>query len=110
MLRINFRVPSKLVSEASSEQGGPGVSNSISGTAVHYSGGGGGGAHFNPGGIGGTGGGGKGGKLDNAGSGNIPAVNGASNTGGGGGGGCVTVNGANGGSGIVIIRYPITNP
>ena len=90
--------------------GGPGVSNSISGTAVHYSGGGGGGAHFNPGGIGGTGGGGKGGKLDNAGSGNIPAVNGASNTGGGGGGGCVTVNGANGGSGIVIIRYPITNP
>jgi hypothetical protein len=73
--------------------------------------GGGGGAiyntnNFNSGGLGGGG---------NS-SGNFtvpPAANGAPNTGGGGGGGSNQGWGTfpgNGGSGIVIIRYPLTNP
>ncbi|NTW32596.1 MAG: hypothetical protein HGB12_08235 [Bacteroidetes bacterium] len=83
--------------------GGAGLQYSISGTPTYYSGGGGGGTmRTSPGGLAGNGGGG-------AGRGNsIGPFNGTPNTGGGGGGGGNNVNapGANGGSGIVIIRYP----
>lgn len=81
--------------------GGVGLAYSISGSSVYYAGGGGGG--FTLGGLGGNGGGGRG---ENYSSSN--AADGTANTGGGGGG--VSNAGANagknGGSGIVIIRYP----
>ena len=67
--------------------GGAGLSNSITGGAVNRGGGGGGNISTSQGGIGG------GGAVD---------VSGTANTGGGGG----SQNG-NGGSGVVIIRYPI---
>jgi len=76
-----------------------GTGQNVSGT-VYYAGGGGGGAAVT-GGAGGYGGGG-------AGSSNLATNNGLSNTGGGAGGSGGTPgqkNGANGGSGIVIIRY-----
>ena len=80
--------------------GGVGVAYSISGISTYY--GGGGGGNLNA--AGGLGGGGVGGQL---------ASNGVVNTGGGGGGGSwdgSSANpigkGANGGSGIVIVRYP----
>ena len=80
--------------------GGVGVAYSISGISTYYGGGGGG----NNNAAGGLGGGGVGGQL---------ASNGVVNTGGGGGGGSwdgSSANpigkGANGGSGIVIVRYP----
>lgn len=79
--------------------GGDGLASSITGSSVTR-GGGGGGTHASPGtpGSGGAGGGGA--------SGN-PAVAGTVNTGGGGGGGIFThINGANGGSGLVVIKYP----
>lgn len=92
--------------------GGNGLQNSITGTATWYAGGGGGGASaYGSGGSGGQGGGG-------AGAVNSPGANGTAgttNTGGGGGGGhgrdtsfAGAGVGANGGSGIVIIRYPDT--
>ena len=91
--------------------GGNGVASSITGSPVARAGGGaagvwGGGAGANSG-CGGTGGGGKG-------AGTSPAIAGTANTGGGGGGGSSSVASppatnakcaANGGSGIVIIRY-----
>ena len=69
----------------------------------YFAGGGGGGGSLLPGSgsAGGSGGGGSG-----RGPG-LPVVPGTVNTGGGGGGGA-TVAGGSGGSGIVIIRYPIT--
>ena len=79
--------------------GGSGVATSITGSSVTRAGGGGGGTLS--GGTGGTasGGGGAGGST--------PAA-GTANTGGGGGaGGGDGVNGAAGGSGLVIVRYPI---
>lgn len=77
--------------------GGNGTSNSISGSAVTYAGGGGGGgAGGTTNGSGGTGGGGAGG-----------GVSGTVNTGGGGGGGSGGSNGGSGGSGIVIVRYTV---
>lgn len=79
---------------SNSEPGGAGLSSSITGSAVGY--GGGGGSIVN--GPGGFGGGGKGGN---------PAVVGTANTGGGGGGGW-GVNGAAGGSGVVIVAYQIS--
>ena len=84
--------------------GGAGVSNDIkiTGTNVFYAGGGGGGS-YNGGtiGAGGTGGGGDGATQTD-----VPS-NGDDNFGGGGGGagGVNVVAGANGGSGVVIIRY-----
>lgn len=98
----------------SGTRGGNGVYSTISGSNVAYGGGGGGwgrapgplgGAGLEPGGIGGGGAG-----ATNLG--NIPAVNGNVNTGGGGGGGFNQETpgpyaGADGGSGIVIIRYPL---
>jgi len=81
--------------------GGNGISNSITGTAVIYAGGGGG--SYNPVGSGGTGGGGNGANDS------YDATNGADNTGGGGGGGSGPRGGGLGGSGIVIIRYQISS-
>ena len=85
--------------------GGNGLPYSISGTSTYYGGGGGGGANNNTSptvefGRGGNGGGGDG---ANANLGNGTA--GQANTGGGGGGGDWEASGANGGSGIVIVRY-----
>jgi hypothetical protein len=85
--------------------GGIGISSSITGTATFRAGGGGAGAHDNnvrsPGGNGGGGLGSR--NLENN------AVAGTANTGGGGGGGGGNGNsvsfGANGGSGVVIVRY-----
>ena len=88
--------------------GGAGATNSINGTPTARSGGGGGGRpnYGNPsGGSGGAGGGGGGAP----GSGTSAATAGTVNTGGGGGGGQQAspgqFGGANGGSGIVLIRY-----
>jgi hypothetical protein len=97
--------------------GGAGTSSSISGSAVTYAGGGGGGNGITGGpvtgtgngGTGGAGGGGNGGTQSNG-------VAATANTGGGGGGaGSNSPDqnsiGGDGGSGIVIIRYPnVTYP
>jgi hypothetical protein len=100
---------------AKSGDGGPGALSSITGTEIRYGGGGGGGVHDSnttnwtpamPGS--GRDGGGDGVRdrttLD-------PAQHGASGRGGGGGGGGrpsnATSYGGNGGSGIVIVRYPM---
>ena len=89
--------------------GGIGLSNSISGSAVYYAGGGGGGGQAGAGfagGTGGTGGGGNGGGV-----GSTAGVAGTANRGGGAGGGARdgsnTTSGANGGSGIIIVRYAV---
>jgi len=89
--------------------GGVGICNSISGSTNYYAGGGGGGTYQLAGiSYGGNGGGGNGGQSD------TPAQAGAPNTGGGGGGigdknpGGTAWLGANGGSGIVIVRYSVT--
>ncbi len=77
--------------------GGNGISNSISGSAVTYAGGGGGGSGgASIGGTGGSGGGGSGGPSPTAGT---------ANTGGGGGGGTIFTHGGAGGSGIVIVKW-----
>ena len=98
--------------------GGIGIQYNITGTNIYYCGGGGGGSdHYTQreGGLGGggTGGGGLQG-LPSGESGLRPPTAGGANTGGGGGGaiGNGTGNGANGGSGVVIIRFlntPNTN-
>jgi hypothetical protein len=85
---------------ANAGNGGAGTASSITGTSVTRAGGGGGGANSGTGGTA-TGGGGAGGAS---------SVNGSAgtvNTGGGGGGGGTSNNGGTGGSGIVIVRYPI---
>ena len=83
--------------------GGAGITSAISGASVGYAGGGGGGTYY-AGLTTATHGGGIGGRGDPA---ALP-VAGTANTGGGGGGGGGTWNaGAAGGSGIVIIRYPL---
>ena len=91
--------------------GGSGVNNSITGSAVTYGGGGGGsiyGVRCSSGsrGIGGAGGGGNGASTYQG----IVATSGTANLGGGGGGAnhASTANGGNGGSGVVILRYPNT--
>jgi hypothetical protein len=84
-------------------KGGDGRPSSITGSEKFYGGGGGGGVYMNDGtagGQGGTGGGGRGGA-----SGGMTPTSGSTNTGGGGGGARGTGSGANGGSGIVILRY-----
>jgi hypothetical protein len=80
--------------------GGVGLQSSISGTSTYYAGGGGGGAPTPGTGTVSTGGGGNGinGTVGNPGTPNT----------GGGGGGIVSgsiINGGNGGSGIVILKY-----
>ena len=82
--------------------GGNGLSSAITGVATTRAGGGGGKGYDNlPPGSGGTGGGGAGGAASS----NAQGVNGTANT-GGGGGGSHDVAGANGGSGVVILRMP----
>ena len=115
------------VSSPNQPNGGPGVYDDILGVG-YYWGGGGGGASYSlstggNGGIGGGGGGalgtttgGAGYNNGSAGGGGSPGVhantpggNGGANTGGGGGGGSHynrTNKGGEGGSGIVVIRYP----
>jgi hypothetical protein len=97
-------------SSSAGGNGGNGTANSYSGTSVTYAGGGGagtysgGGGTFN-GGTGGTGGGGNAATTTNG-----TGASGTVNTGGGAGGGTYTSAygaGGSGGSGIVIIRYPI---
>jgi hypothetical protein len=81
--------------------GGAGLASSISGASVTYAGGGGGSPHSGSGGAGGSGGGGAGGT-----GGVSNGTAGTTNTGGGGGaGGGYSFSGANGGSGVVVIRY-----
>jgi hypothetical protein len=80
---------------------GDGRAYDISGTLAYYAGGGGGGGSTTTAfGSGGLGGGGDGGNNGTA------PTQGGPNTGGGGGGGNNSRVGADGGSGIVIIRYP----
>jgi hypothetical protein len=83
--------------------GGNGIVSSIDGTPVARAGGGGGsvyqGGQF---GVGGSGGGGNAGSLSR-----IAADAGVANTGGGGGGNAENRMPGAGGSGVVIIRYPI---
>ena len=87
--------------------GGAGAPNAILGSATTYAGGGGAGggkgaANPGPGGAGGGGAGGQNGPSPQ------PGTAGTANTGGGGGGagGGPTLAGANGGSGIVVVRVP----
>jgi hypothetical protein len=84
--------------------GGIGIQSSITGTPTYYAGGG-GGSNLSAAPSGGLGGGGNGGS-------NSPVIEpqaGQPNTGGGGGGHRnLGGNGAAGGSGIVIVRYPVT--
>ena len=87
--------------------GGAGATTSITGSPVAYAGGGGGMSSPTTGTVGGAGGTGGGGAGSACGS---AAVAGGCNTGGGGGGagGSISpapVTGANGGSGVVVIRY-----
>ena len=81
--------------------GGAGAPNLILGPDTSYAGGG-GGTNESSGGPGGAGGGGAG-AGGNSGS---NGVAGTANTGGGGGSGNDTPCGANGGSGIVVVRVP----
>lgn len=96
------------VNGGSGGQGGNGISSNISGNSIIYAGGGGGGSYniSDGGASGGNGGGGRGGYLD------INGTPGSANTGGGGGGGSYPnqLTGQAGGSGIIIVRYPITDP
>ena len=89
---------------APSYDGGDGLFGSITASSVARAGGGGGNQdNFQP--VGGTGGGGDGSQN----SPRTPPTNGSANTGGGGGAGVGTAparDGANGGSGVVIIRIP----
>ncbi len=106
--------------------GGPGLLNDILGTAYYWGGGGGGAGYTIGGGDGGIGGGGggavgvtTGGAGYNNGSpgtngctscwANVPGGNAGANTGGGGGAGAhynANNKGGDGGSGIVVVRYP----
>lgn len=87
--------------------GGVGVSSSITGSAVFRAGGGGGSAQG--GGTSGAGGNGGGGAAGSGAAGSFAGTNGTANTGGGGGAGN-TATGGNGGSGVVILRYPDSYP
>jgi hypothetical protein len=89
------------------QQGGPGLVFNISGTSTYYAGGGGGASYQTVGGAsGGAGGGGTGGNATST----APTA-GTASTGGGGGGAerYSTATGGAGGSGIIIIRYSVTN-
>lgn len=89
------------VSTTTGGAGGAGTSNSISGGAITYAGGGGGGGAnaSGAGGAGGAGGGGAGGTTGAAGA------AGTANRGGGGGGGASNNSGGTGGSGVVALSY-----
>jgi hypothetical protein len=115
----------------SQSNGGAGTLNDILGYDLYWSGGGGGSAYTlstgGNGGIGGGGGGAVGSTVGGAGLNNgqaggggspgsqtnTPGGNAGRNTGGGGGGGShynLTNKGGDGGSGIVVVRYPIERP
>jgi hypothetical protein len=82
--------------------GGSGFTSTITGSSVVYAAGGGGGGHVGGGAPGGAGAGQGGGQQEGT-----TATAASSNTGSGGGGGTDTTNyGRNGGSGIVIVKYP----
>jgi hypothetical protein len=83
--------------------GGNGTQSSITGSSVYYAGGGGGSVYQSGPSSGGLGGGGAGSFSQ--------GVAGTANTGGGGGGSerSPTVNGGNGGSGVVILSVPTAN-
>ena len=89
--------------------GGAGATTNISGSPVAYAGGGGAGGSSNGSGAsgapGGTGGGGTGSDEDGSPSGSSAGTTNRGGGGGGGGGSDPGTSGANGGSGIVIIRY-----
>jgi Concanavalin A-like lectin/glucanases superfamily len=113
-------------SGSTQSDGGVGVQNDILGTNYYWAGGGGGAGYSREGGNGGAGGGGAGAVgLKTGGSGlnpgqgtnngsinsqtNTPGADGGRNTGGGGGGGShynAQNKGGEGGSGIVVVRYP----
>lgn len=95
--------------------GGAGKQSDITGSLITYAGGGGSGVNIVISGVttvgsGGTGGGGSGGKMNDTTTITAPQA-GTANSGGGGGGrgfgGGTTYLGGNGGSGIVILRYPV---
>ena len=86
-------------SAGSDTNGGSGLSSSINGTATLRAGGGGGSGYYQSQGSGGSGGGGGGGYRQN-----FAGGVGTANT-GSGGGGSSELTSANGGSGIVIVRY-----
>jgi hypothetical protein len=94
--------------------GGDGREINITGTATYFAGGGGGTMHRSNTGTNGTGGLGGGGNGAAGGAGALQTGQpGVANTGGGGGaarGDGATATGGNGGSGIVIIRYPVQAP
>jgi hypothetical protein len=82
--------------------GGAGISSSISGSAFLYAAGGGGGAHVTSGAAGGIGAGRGGGQQTG-----VAPTAASDNTGSGGGGGTDnTKPGQDGGSGVVILKYP----
>lgn len=87
--------------------GGGGYTSSITGAAVQYAGGGGGGGR-NTAGVDGAGGAARAGNGGRTTVGGNAAAN--SGSGGGGGGYVGPLAGGAGGSGIVIVRYPITDP
>lgn len=100
--------PGIAASSNSGGNGGPGITSSIPASPQAFGGGGGGGARVatSTAGQGGIGGGGDGG-VRNANSG--IGQDGVDGTGGGGGGGGYTnasTRGGDGGSGIVVVRYP----
>lgn len=123
------------VASSRAGNGGPGLPSDILGVTYFFAGGGGGAAHdnSNKAGNGGIGGGAPGSRwrqeyepyrLGHEGYGGISmsehphfengyhrnGANGGVNTGGGGGGGLHQGAGGDGGSGIVVIRYPISTP
>ncbi|HEY5540657.1 MAG TPA: YDG domain-containing protein [Coriobacteriia bacterium] len=83
--------------------GGAAVTSAVSGSTLYYGGGGGGGAN----GGGKVGGAGSGTNCGGAGGSNGAAAAGVPGSGGGGGGGAAKSAFGAGGSGIVIVRYPI---
>ena len=98
---------------ATTRVGGNGVQSSITGTATYRAGGGGGGGGGadSQDAAGGAGGGGIGSRAHGSGQatfGGNTGTDGAVNTGGGGGAAAAGYNGSgrNGGSGVVILRYP----
>lgn len=120
------------ISSPAQPHGGPGVINDILGTSYYWAGGGGGSSYsLATGGNGGNGGGGGGALGTTTGGGSALNVGGPGlggspnsqtntrggsagvNTGGGGGGGShfnANNSGGEGGSGIVVVRYPINRP
>ena len=101
---VGSSVPSSPGQPATQLKGGAGATTHITGSPVGYAGGGGGGKYTSPAGGPASDGGGAGGPNPE-GSPTSAGVNGTANRGGGGGGASDATGAANGGSGIVVIRY-----